>query len=122
GRAKRASIGSLLWPRMSVGGGGSWSNCSRVAAKPAQHQGHVGSPPRVAFFVAPPCRADRSCGHAGLGAMSGGDGGRAPIERRPPLRGGEQRITGDARGTPPRRDSSKNVNVQISSASYGAEN
>jgi hypothetical protein len=51
-----------------------------------------------------------------------GDGDRAPIERRPPRRGGEQRITGDARRTPHRIELSKDSDLLIGGASYGAEN
>ena len=50
-----------------------------------------------------------------------GDGGRAPIERRPPLRGWEQRIAGHARGTPPRIESSKDSDFLIGGASFRAD-
>ena len=66
-------------------------------------------------------RAQEAIRHAGLGAVGGDDGDRAPIERRPPLRGGEQRITGDARGTPPRIDSSKDSDFLIGGAPFRAD-
>jgi hypothetical protein len=46
-------------------------------------------------------------------------GDQAPIDRRPPLRGGEQRITGDARGTRPRIESSKDSDSLIGGAPFG---
>jgi hypothetical protein len=80
-----------------------------------------GRRPRVAFIVAPPWRADRSCGHAGLGAVGGGDGDRAPIDRRPSLRVWERRLAGHARGAPPRIESSKDSDSLIDGASYRAD-
>jgi hypothetical protein len=67
--------------------GVSWSNCSKVATKPAPHQGHVGLPPRVAYFVAPPWRADRSCGHVAFGAWSGWRWGPSPDRATTAARG-----------------------------------
>jgi hypothetical protein len=102
---------------------GRWSVvCSRerMLGTPSNHS-LLGRRPRVAFIVAPPCRADRSCRHAGLGAVGGGEGDRAPIERRPPLRIWEQRITGDARGTPPRVESSKDSDFLIGGAPFRAD-
>ena len=52
---------------------------------------------------------------------SGGDGDRAPIERRPPLRVWERRIAGHARGAPPRIESSKDSDFLIGGASYRAD-
>ena len=92
----------------------------RLFRTPSNHT-LSGRRPRVAFIVAPPCRADRSCRHAGLGAVGGGDGDRAPIERRPPLRVWERRIAGHARGTPPRIESSKDSDFLIGGASYRAD-
>ena len=93
----RLSAAALFSDHVSAG---RWSvvrsrELIRLFRTPSNHT-LSGRRPRVAFIVAPPCRADRSCRHAGLGAVGGGDGDRAPIERRPPLRVWERRIAGDA--------------------------
>ena len=106
---------------MSQPGDGPWfAPEKRMFGTPSNHT-LSGRRPRVAFIVAPPCRADRSCRHAGLGAVGGGDGDRAPIDRRPPLRVWERRITGDARGTPPRIESSKDSDFLIGGAPFRAQ-
>ena len=108
---------------MSQPGDGPWFVPARsyVFFRTPSNHTLSGRRPRVAFIVAPPCRADRSCRHAGLGAVGGGDGDRAPIDRRPPLRVWERRIAGHARGAPPRIESSKDSDILIGGAPFLAD-
>jgi hypothetical protein len=132
GAANRCACRRRERPRLSAAGlfsdnvsAGRWSVARsrehiRFFRTPSNHTSS-GRRPRVAFIVAPPCRADRSCHYAGLGAVDGGDGDRAPIERRPPLRVWERRIAGHARKTTTRMESSKDSDCLIGGAPYRAD-
>jgi hypothetical protein len=86
--------------------------------KPAHHQGHVGLHPRAAFFssrlsvapIAPGATPARALGGMAMGA-----------EPRSPRRGWEPVIASDARGAPPRIESSKYSDFVIGCASFGAD-